>query len=77
MANKPFGPLGAGCRKHATIALLLARLMSPTVWAGSVAYSYDALGRVIRVQYSSGVVLVYAYDAAGNRTSYIVSGAPK
>lgn len=44
--------------------------------AGSVAYTYDALGRVIQASYSTGVVIAYVYDAAGNRTSYVISGAP-
>lgn len=44
--------------------------------AGSVTYAYDTLGRVIRATYSSGVVIVYTYDAAGNRTSVMTSGAP-
>lgn len=28
------------------------------------------------VTYSNGVVITYVYDAAGNRTSYVVGGAP-
>lgn len=34
----------------------------------SVAYSYDALGRLVRAEYSNGVTIDYSYDAAGNRT---------
>lgn len=51
--------------------------------AGSAAaadqYRYDALGRLIRVAYDSGVVVQYSYDAAGNRSQVVVSvtnGAP-
>jgi YD repeat-containing protein len=36
---------------------------------GSVTYSYDALGRVTAAFYDTGVCLVYAYDANGNRLS--------
>jgi YD repeat-containing protein len=40
---------------------------------GSVAYTYDALGRVTTVSYDTGVCIIYAYDANGNRTSETVS----
>ena len=40
---------------------------------GSVAYTYDALGRVTTVSYDTGVCLVYTYDANGNRLSETVS----
>ena len=36
---------------------------------GSVAYTYDALGRVTTVSYDTGVCIVYSYDANGNRLS--------
>lgn len=44
--------------------------------AGSAANTYDSLGRLTKVTYSNGVVINYVYDAAGNRTSYVVTGAP-
>lgn len=44
--------------------------------ASSVTYAYDALGRLIEVAYSNGTVITYSYDAAGNRTTYVVTGAP-
>lgn len=40
--------------------------------AGSVSYSYDALGRLAQVIYNNGTAtttISYSYDAAGNRTS--------
>ncbi|HWT18648.1 MAG TPA: RHS repeat domain-containing protein [Variovorax sp.] len=40
--------------------------------AGSVSYSYDALGRLAQVIYNNGTATTtinYSYDAAGNRTS--------
>jgi len=40
--------------------------------AGSVSYSYDALGRLATVVYNNGTAtttISYSYDAAGNRTS--------
>ncbi|MBT2336214.1 hypothetical protein J7E49_20150 [Variovorax paradoxus] len=40
--------------------------------AGSVGYTYDALGRLAAVIYNNGTsttTITYSYDAAGNRTS--------
>jgi YD repeat-containing protein len=36
-------------------------------------YAYDALGRLTQVTYTNGTTIVYTYDAAGNRTSVIVT----
>ena len=44
--------------------------------AGSAANTYDSLGRLTKVTYSNGVVINYVYDAAGNFTSFVVTGAP-
>lgn len=44
--------------------------------AGSASYTYDSLGRLTEIRYSNGVYVVYYYDAAGNRTSFVVAGAP-
>ncbi|AKJ30177.1 RHS repeat domain-containing protein [Caldimonas brevitalea] len=41
--------------------------------AASVTYTYDVLGRVKTVQYSTGVLITYSYDAAGNRTSVVTT----
>lgn len=62
-------------RKRLLMGAVLALLSAP-LYAGSVAYSYDSLGRLTQATYSNGVVITYVYDAAGNRTSYTVSGAP-
>jgi uncharacterized protein RhaS with RHS repeats len=51
-------------------------LLSGAIQAGSVTYTYDSLGRLAQATYSNGVMIVYVYDAAGNRTSYTVTGAP-
>jgi YD repeat-containing protein len=44
---------------------------------GSVAYTYDALGRLTMVSYDTGVCIRYTYDANGNRLSetIVVSAA--
>jgi|SRR3954454_2854170 hypothetical protein len=40
---------------------------------GSVAYTYDALGRVTRASYDTGVCIVYSYDPNGNRLSETIN----
>lgn len=50
----------------------LLMLSGLAVHAGSVSYSYDALGRLAQVVYNNGTATTtinYSYDAAGNRTS--------
>ena len=58
-----------------SMGLILASLAGPA-WAGSAAYTYDTLGRLTRVAYTNGPVITYVYDAAGNRSSSVVTGAP-
>jgi YD repeat-containing protein len=41
--------------------------------AENVTYTYDAINRLIRVQYTNGTVIQYTYDATGNRTSRVVT----
>ncbi len=36
---------------------------------GSVAYTYDALGRIATASYDTGVCIAYTYDPNGNRTA--------
>lgn len=36
---------------------------------GSVAYTYDPLGRIMTASYDTGVCIAYTYDANGNRLS--------
>jgi YD repeat-containing protein len=40
---------------------------------GSVAYTYDALGRVTTTSYDTGVCIIYAYDPNGNRLSETIN----
>ena len=40
---------------------------------GSVAYSYDALGRITTASYDTGVCVIYSYDANGNRLSQTIN----
>ena len=51
--------------KHLALFLLLTAI---TV-AGVVNYTYDAAGRLVKVDYGNGGSIVYTYDSAGNLTS--------
>jgi len=50
------------------IAVALAGPASPA-FAGTTTYKYNALGRVIEVDYPDGSKVFYSYDTAGDRTS--------
>ena len=71
MSRTPYCTKLSICSAIAFVALLHT---SP-VLAASVAYQYDALGRIKTATYDNGVVITYYYDAAGNRTSQVVTGA--
>ncbi|MEA1677478.1 RHS repeat domain-containing protein [Nitrospirillum sp. BR 11163] len=40
---------------------------------GSATYTYDFLGRVTSVNYDTGAIVYYFYDANGNRTQQTVN----
>jgi YD repeat-containing protein len=65
---------GGSLFRRVMVALFM--LISATAWAGSASYTYDTLGRLTQVKYSNGVVIQYTYDAAGNRTTQVIKGAP-
>lgn len=62
------------CRNILCALILSIGFMAPA-YATTVSYTYDGLGRVKQASYSSGVVIQYTYDAAGNRTQSIITGA--
>lgn len=51
-------------------ALSLVRAATPN---GSVAYTYDALGRVTTASYDTGVCILYTYDPNENRLSETIN----
>ena len=55
--------------KTLIISFLLA---SQCIVAAAVNYSYDAAGRLIKLDYGAAGSISYTYDAAGNLTSRIV-----
>ena len=58
------------------IVIVLLFLVTTLAFAGSVQYTYDDLNRLIKVEYDTGAVIEYYYDAAGNRTSKVVTLVP-
>jgi YD repeat-containing protein len=40
----------------------------PQAAGGSVTYTYDAAGRLVRADYGGGKSIIYTYDHAGNLT---------
>jgi YD repeat-containing protein len=57
-------------------SLLVAALglsIAPALSATS--YTYDSLGRLIKVRYDNGKEITYTYDAAGNRVQRLVANA--
>lgn len=61
-------------RGFAALAALAATLGLPGSVAAGTQFQYDALGRLTRVTYETGVVVQYSYDAAGNRSQVVASG---
>jgi len=60
--------LCTACAAFAICALTLAHAAN-----GSVAYTYDALGRVTTASYDTGVCVLYSYDPNGNRLSETIN----
>lgn len=57
----------------AALASLMLLVGAVPATAGSVSYEYDALGRLERIVYDDGTAIEFVYDAAGNRTSRVVT----
>ena len=67
-----------GSKKRGMTALWVVGLTAPVaaLQAGVTNYTYDELGRLVRVSDTRNGDRVYAYDPAGNRTQVVV-GAPR
>src|SRR5260370_39323107 len=59
-------------RPHALVSIRLPTCM---MHADSVQYSHDAAGRMTTVTYSSGTVIAYSYDKAGNLLRRAITGS--
>jgi YVTN family beta-propeller protein/YD repeat-containing protein len=66
MANTPL-------IRAAFLACLLGLAAPALAASGSAGYTYDALGRIKAVTYDNGTIITYVYDAADNRTSFVVA----
>lgn len=55
------------------IGLLASSVDKAYAANGSVTYTYDALGRVQTVSYDTGIIIIYTYDANGNRTQQVIN----
>lgn len=55
--------------KKIVFCSLLGLVASFNLTAATINYSYDHLGRVVKVQYSNGKSITYKYDTVGNRTA--------
>jgi YD repeat-containing protein len=53
----------------AAAASVLSAIAVPAA-GGTIAYTYDPLGRVISATYPNGACTTYTYDAVGNRAQY-------
>ena len=58
-----------------SVALASSALIAALSSAGDTVYTYDALGRLVKVVRPDGVETNYTLDAAGNRTQ-VTEGAP-
>ena len=62
--------------KRTLLTGFITVLLACPVSAGSVNYTYDTLGRLQTATYSNGMMITYSYDATGNRSSQVTTGAP-
>jgi YD repeat-containing protein len=67
-----------GSKSRGKAALWVVGMAAPVaaLQAGVTNYTYDELGRLVRVSDTRNGDRVYAYDPAGNRTQMVV-GAPR
>ena len=56
-----------------TFCISVACLGPACAATGSVVYTYDALGRITTASYDTGAIIIYTYDANGNRLSQVIN----
>ena len=54
------------------LAALALATTAEADFAGTITYTYDALGRLTSASYGDGTIVCYYYDSVGNRTQYKV-----
>jgi YD repeat-containing protein len=64
--------LRRGRQACAILLLVFCGALGYSIAVQAEIYSYDALDRLVRVEYVDGTVVTYVYDAAGNRTTKTV-----
>ena len=66
-------------RKYSAL-LVFCLIADPAFAAETLIYTYDARGRLVKVERSgavnNGVKADYAHDKANNRTTVVVTGSP-
>lgn len=75
--NKSRDWKGTIMKKHLTISLVLALLLclgTATAHAGSIAFTYDANGRLTAAEYSNKKTIAWTFDANGNPVRRAVMG---
>lgn len=64
----------------AVVAIGMVAAISPSFASETISYSYDALGRLVKVVHAGSVnnnmQTVYVNDPADNRTNVATTGAP-
>jgi hypothetical protein len=69
-------PLAWTSATFAAVAFEAVMISTPLYAAnGSLAYTYDALGRITTASYDTGVCIIYTYDPNGNRLSEAIKVA--
>jgi len=66
-------------RGFAALGLVLFLLLTLTiapVFSGTITYTYDDAGRLIKVDYGDGKTIEYTYDNAGNLLQRVVTETP-
>ena len=61
--------MAKGLASQLAFALAVAAVLACGAADAAVTYTYDTLGRLVRVDYAPGNYVVYQYDPAGNRTA--------